>query len=215
MSGTIAGTQLTDLTEITSPSYDDIVYGVHNPNSLPISGKVTIQNLVLASFNDKGNIPVGTGASAGTMLPSGSDGQKLVPSASEGCGLKWINDTFTLSYIISYPTSATLYPAVECGYAGSVSSVRMYSGTVMGNVTIDLYKMTYAQLANAPGTTYSMIGTATKPSFSGTNCYEGTTLTGWTSLTFEKGDWLIPYVSSAGTITSLTVAIGGVKTAVS
>jgi hypothetical protein len=122
---------------------------------------------------------------------------------------------FGLSYIISSPGSATLQPAIECGFAGTIESIRLYSGTVKGNGTIDIYKMTYANLGTGtPGTVFSMIGTATKPSIAGTQVYEGTTFTGWTATTFSKGDWLIPYVVNSGTITALTVAIGGRKTAV-
>jgi hypothetical protein len=125
-------------------------------------------------------------------------------------------DAWGLSYIISTPGSATLQPAIECGFAGSIESIRLNSGTVKGNGTIDIYKMTYANLGTGtPGTAFSMIGTATKPAIAGTQVYEGTTFTGWTATTFAKGDWLIPYVVNSGTITALTVAIGGRKTAVS
>jgi hypothetical protein len=150
---------------------------------------------------------------AGT--PSGT---ALIPY-SEGIGttksvtFNQINQ-FGLSYIISSPGSATLQPAIECGFAGSIESVRLYSGTTKGNGTIDIYKMTYAQAGTGtPGTAFSMVGTATKPAIAGTQVYEGTTFTGWTATTFAKGDWLYPYVVNSGTITALTVAIGGRKTA--
>jgi len=136
---------------------------------------------------------------------------KVLSSGSVGA----MDDDFGLSYVISTPGSAILHPAIECGFAGSIESVRLYSGTALGNGTIDIYKMTYANLGTGtPGTAFSMIGTATKPSIAGTNVYEGTVFTGWTATTFAKGDWLIPYVVNSGTITALTVAIGGRKTAV-
>ena len=122
---------------------------------------------------------------------------------------------FGLSYIITTPGSATLWQPVECGFAGSIESIRLNSGTVKGNGTIDIYKMTYAEAGTGtPGTAFSMIGTATKPSIAGTQVYQGTAFTGWTATTFAKGDWLYPYVVNSGTITALTISIGGRRIAV-
>jgi hypothetical protein len=151
-----------------------------------------------------GGAITGAGAVTGQVI-------KVLSSGSVGV----MDDDFGLSYVISTPGSAVLHPAVECGFAGTIESIRLYSGTTKGNGTIDIYKMTYAQAGTGtPGTAFSMIGTATKPSIAGTQVYEGTVFTGWTATTFSKGDWLIPYVVNSGTITALTVAISGRKTAV-
>jgi hypothetical protein len=152
------------------------------------------------------------GAVGTLMAGAGETSQKLIMNGTA----KWIDDDFSLTYIISYPTSVTLYPAFECGYNGTIEAVRLYSGTVLGNGTVDIYKMTYAQVGTGtPGTAFSIVGTASKPAIAGTNVYQNTTFTGWTSTTFSKGDWIMPYVTGAGTITNLSLAISGKKTAVS
>lgn len=155
---------------------------------------------------------VASGTSAG--LPTGTiAGQKLVNNGTSGI---WIDDDFSLTYIIANPTGTTLYPPFECAFNGTIEAVRLSSGTVVGNGTVDLYKLAYANLGTlAVGTANSIIGTATKPAIAGTNRYEGTALTGWTATTFTKGDWIYPFVTGAGTITNLSVAISGRKTAVS
>jgi hypothetical protein len=154
-----------------------------------------------------------SGLTAGT--PSGTS---IIPY-SDGIGttlvttvnvLNAVTGAFGLSYIITTPGSATLWQPVECGFAGTIESIRLNSGTVKGNGTIDLYKMTYNNVGTGtPGTEFSMIGTATKPSIAGTQVYQGTTFTGWTATTFNKGDWLYPYVVNSGTITALTISICG------
>jgi len=142
---------------------------------------------------------------------SNVNGQKLAWSGTA----KWIDDDFSVTYIISSPAASTLYPPFECGYNGTIEAVRLNSGTTLGNGTVDLYKMTYANIGTGtPGTAFSIVGTATKPAIAGTNVSEVTTFTGWTSTTFTKGDWIYPYVTGAGTIANLSVAISGRKTAV-
>jgi len=126
------------------------------------------------------------------------------------------NYQFGVTYLISSPAGSTLYAPMECGFAGTIESIRLNSGTIKGNGTVDIYKMTYAQVGTGtPGTAFSMIGTATKPALAGTQIYQGTVFTGWTATTFDKGDWLYPYVTGAGTVTNLSLSILGKKTAVS
>ena len=153
-------------------------------------------------------------SAASSGLPTGTiAGQKLANNGTSGI---WIDDDYSLTYLISSPTATTLYPAFECGFDGTIEAFRVYSGTTKGNGTVDIYKMTYANIGTGtPGTAFSIVGTATKPALAGTNVYQGTVFTGWTATTFSKGDWLMPYVTGAGTITSLSVAISGRKTAVS
>ncbi len=151
------------------------------------------------------------GAVGTLMAGTGVNAQKLIWSGTP----TWIDDDFSLTYIIANPTGTTLYPAFECGYNGTIEGIRLYSGTALGNGTVDLYKMTYAQVGTGtPGTAFSIVGTAAKPAIAGTNVYQNTSFTGWTSTTFNKGDWIMPYVTGAGTITNLSVAISGRKTAV-
>jgi hypothetical protein len=152
------------------------------------------------------------GAVGTLMAGTGLTAQKLIWNGTA----KWIDDDFAATYIISSPAGSTLYPPFECGYDGTIEAVRLNSGTVLGNGTVDLYKMTYAQVGTGtPGTAFSIVGTATKPALAGTQLAAVTTFTGWTSTTFTKGDWIYPYVTGAGTITNLSVAISGKKTAVS
>lgn len=182
-----------------------------NGTTYPVGTLTDTQYLMVIG----GTIVSGTVASGtNTGLPAGTlAGDKL---AYDGTSALWIHDDFSATYIISSPTATTLYPAFECGFDGTIEAFRLYSGTTKGNGTVDIYKMTYANIGTGtPGTAFSIVGTATKPALSGTNVYEGTVFTGWTATTFSKGDWLMPYVTGAGTITSLSVAISGRKTAVS
>jgi hypothetical protein len=160
-----------------------------------------------------GTIVTGT-ISSSSGLPAGTiAGQRLVNNGTTGI---WIDDDFSATYIISSPAGSTLYPPFECGYDGTIEAVRLNSGTVKGNGTVDIYKMTYAQAGTGtPGTAFSIIGTATKPALAGTQLAEVTTFTGWTATTFSKGDWIYPYVTGSGTIVNLSVSISGRKTAVS
>jgi hypothetical protein len=150
-------------------------------------------------------------AIAQSMAGTGLTGQKLIWNGTA----KWIDDDFSVTYLISSPAASTLYPPFECGYNGTIEAVRLNSGTTLGNGTVDLYKMTYANVGTGtPGTAFSIVGTATKPAIAGTNVSEVTTFTGWTATTFSKGDWIYPYITGAGTISNLSVSISGRKTAV-
>jgi hypothetical protein len=154
-----------------------------------------------------------SGTVAGQMAGSGITGQKLIWNAGT---VKWIDDDFAVTYLITSPIGTTLYPPFECGFNGTIEALRLNSGTVLGNGTVDIYKMTYAQVGTGtPGTAFSIVGTATKPALAGTQLAEVTTFTGWTATTFSKGDWIYPYVTGAGTIVNLSVSISGRKTAVS
>jgi hypothetical protein len=44
-----------------------------------------------------------------------------------------VSNEFGITYVIAGPAGSTLYPPVECPYAGSIQSVRLNSGTVKGN----------------------------------------------------------------------------------
>jgi len=150
---------------------------------------------------------------ATSITGTGITGQKLIWNAGT---VKWIDDDFSVTCVIPSPTASVLYPPFECGFNGTIEAVRLNSGTVLGNGTVDLYKMTYAQVGTGtPGTAFSIVGTAAKPAIAGTHVYQNTTFTGWTYTTFTKGDWIYPYVTGAGTVLNLSVAISGRKTAVS
>jgi len=182
------------------------------PAGTPLAGdNYIIERGGTANYKVESSIMAGVVASqmAGT---SNATGQKLVWNGTA----KWIDDDYSFTYLVSSPAGSTLYPAFECGFDGTIEAFRVYSGTTKGNGTVDIYKMTYANIGTGtPGTAFSIVGTATKPALAGTNVYQGTVFTGWTATTFSKGDWLMPYVTGAGTITSLSVAISGRKTAVS
>ena len=103
--------------------------------------------------------------------------------------------------------TAKKYPGIEIPFACTVEQIMLHSGTVNGNGTIDIWKK--AGTALPAGTADTICGTV-KPSFSGTNIYTDATLTSWTTA-INKGDWIVPYVTGAGTVTSISIAIRGNK----
>jgi len=75
--------KVSDLTELTNPTVDDLVYIVDNPGGIPLSRKSTINNL-LALIDLSGYIPY-TGANANVDLGAYNlTGQMLIAYAAGG-----------------------------------------------------------------------------------------------------------------------------------
>jgi hypothetical protein len=73
----------------------------------------------------------------------------------------------------------------------------------VGNIVVDIWKDTYA---NYPPTVADTITAAAKPTLSGVNKNESTTLTGWTTA-FNIGDVLGFNVDSVGTVTKVSLTL--------
>lgn len=86
--------------------------------------------------------------------------------------------------------------------AGVITGVRMLADQV-GSAVVDIWKDTYA---NYPPTVADTITAAAKPTISGANKSEDTTLTGWTTAV-AAGDVFGFNVDSAATITRLTLEL--------
>ena len=192
----MADSKTTQLT-LGTPAATDVYMYVESPGGAAVTKKAYIKN----------TIPIGT-----------LDGQKLVSSTALTPGYGWIDDDFGWTYTFgdgSGTLVAGTFTPVEMPVSGSIDTIRLFSGTVMGNGTVDVYKWTYAQAGTVVyGTPFSIFGTATKPSTAGTNRFEGTAYTG-TQYAFNKGDWMLPVLTGCGTILELSVAFGCRKTAVS
>jgi hypothetical protein len=192
----MANQKVTQLT-LGTPSATDVFNYVENPSGAPVSKKAYIKNTI----------------TQGTV-----DGHKFACSTGAPFGGTWIPDNFGFTYTFgdgSGTIVAGTFTPVEMSVAGSIDSIRLFSGTVNGSGTIDVYKWNYSQAGTIVyGTAFSIFGTATKPSTAGTNRFEGTAYSG-AQYTFNKGDWILPVMTGCGTIKELSVAFGCRKTAVS
>ncbi|MFA5153689.1 MAG: hypothetical protein WC554_14105, partial [Clostridia bacterium] len=101
-------------TNVWQGTFSDNISGkIYSANGTvyPVGTLTDTEYLKLVS----GTIVTGTvasGTSAG--LPAGTiPGQKLVNNGTAGV---WIDDDFSVTYIISSPAASTLYPPFECGY---------------------------------------------------------------------------------------------------
>lgn len=220
----MADKQITQLTEDTAPQSDDLLILVSDPNTTPVTNKATVQSVVKAAYDSKGDIFVGAGASSGTVISVGaSDGQILVTDSSSDAGWSKADRDFSISLNFGALNATSAYTggtivSVECPYDGVIESIRMLgtstAGTVSGagTATLDIYKASYANFPSM-GTAQSICGTATKPNLTGTTAYENTSLTGFTT-TFSKGDWLTFVVVNSGFVWT-GVSVSGRSTAVS
>lgn len=221
----MADKKITQLTETTSPANSDIVPVVCDPNTTPVTKYTTIQNAVKSAYDSRGEIFVGTGASAGTVISVGANnGQILVTDSSSGAGWTRIDRDFSVTINLGGMNATSQYTggtvlSVECPYDGVFEAIRMKGTTVAGiitgsggTVTMDIYRASFANFSSM-GTAQSICGTATKPSLAGTSSYENTTLTGYTT-TFSKGDWLTFVAVNSGFVWS-AISLSGRVTAVS
>jgi hypothetical protein len=77
----------------------------------------------------------------------------------------------------------------------------------IGSVVVDVWKDTYA---NFPPTVADSIAASAKPTLSGVQKAQNTTLTGWTT-SIAAGDWLAFKVDSATTVQRVTVQLTGTR----
>ena len=145
--------------------------------------------------------------------PGSTLGQKMAVVGAGSADM--IDDDFAISYVIggagTTPISDTgLYPAIGMPYDGVFESVELYSGTVAGVATVDIYKGNNG----TPPTVVaqSIIGGGTKPVLTGGTTY--TSSIAWGTSTFSKNDVIAPNLDGVGTIVSLSIVLYGRKTAV-
>lgn len=220
----MADSKITQLTETTSPANTDILPVVVDPSTTPITKYTTIQNAVKNAYDSKGDIFVGAGASAGTVISVGAtNGQIMVTDSSSDAGWSKADRDFAISINLGGLNATSAYTggtiaSIECPYDGVIESIRMLgtstAGTVSGagTATLDIYKASYANFPSM-GTAQSICGTATKPNLTGTAAYENTTLTGFTT-TFSKGDWLTFVAVNSGFVWT-SISLSGKSSAVS
>lgn len=91
---------------------------------------------------------------------------------------------------------------VEVPFACTITAVRLLAD-VSGSIVVDIWKDTYA---NYPPTVADTITAAAKPTISGANKSQDTTLTGWT-IAIAAGDILGFNVDSATTVTRVTLSL--------
>lgn len=145
--------------------------------------------------------------------PSTWTGGQLVTAANLNeqlrDNLNYIN-TREAEYGFTYPfynngsvlTAGTPY-AIKMNTSGTITAIELFSGTVKGNGTIDVYKFSSSQAGTVVyGTALSIFGGGAKPSLAGTNYAVGS---GY-AYTFTSSDWLVPVLNNCGTITQLAVA---------
>jgi hypothetical protein len=118
-------------------------------------------------------------------------------------------DYFEINYIIGNAGTTAIsqtgmYPYFRVNRAGSILGCELKSGTTLGNATIDIYKGNYG--TPPTGTSQSIVGTATKPFFTGGSTFQATT-SAWGTQSFGSGDYFAINLNGVGTIPFLSVAI--------
>ena len=213
----MADTKISNFTAGTPDSNDEFVYSDSVPTTYNTEFSVA-RNAIL----DPSAKGVLFGASAADAVAeigtATANGQKLISNTAQTAGIGFIDDDFVKNYTIGDAgttaiTKTGLYPPFAMGFDGTFERCELYTGTIAGNGTIDIYKGNYA--TPPVGTAQSIIGTATKPSVAGGTTYQSTALT-WGTTTFSKYDVFAPFLGAAvGTIAYMTIVLYGKKTAVS
>lgn len=116
---------------------------------------------------------------------------------------------FEINYIIGNAgtiaiTQTGLYPSFRVNRAGTILGAEMYSGTIIGNATVQVFKGNYG--TPPVGTAQNIIGGGSSMVMTGGSTYQATT-SAWTTQSFESGDVFAPYLSGVGTIACLTISI--------
>lgn len=221
----MADQKLTELTELTSLTDDDLFYVVDDPAGTPLDRKVTRANLIsniavadLANGTD-GELITWDAAGAPTTVAVGTASQVLT---SNGVGAAPTFQGISNIDIAEIASGSSLIEAsillvidgggsaittgvkgyIEVPFDCSIQSVRMLAD-VSGSAVVDIWKDTYA---NYPPTDADSITASAVPTISASIKSEDATLTGWTT-TVSKGDMLGFNVDSASTITKLTVSL--------
>jgi hypothetical protein len=81
------------------------------------------------------------------------------------------------------------------------------SATTAGALALDIYRDSYAN--HPPDGADSIVGGGTKPNIAATNTKgQQTSISGWTSVTLNKGEILRFYVASVTALKSVTMILG-------
>jgi hypothetical protein len=118
-------------------------------------------------------------------------------------------DYFEINYLIGNAgttaiTQTGMYPYFRVNRAGSILGVDMFSGTIAGNATVQVWKGNYG--TPPTGTAQNIIGAGSSMTMTGGTKYQATT-TAWGTQSFGSGDVFSPYLSGVGTIPFLAIAI--------
>ena len=124
-----------------------------------------------------------------------------------------LQDTFEINFLIGNAgttaiTQTGMYPYFRTNFAGTIEGCEVMSGTILGNATIDIWKGNYG--TPPTGTSQSIIGTATKPFYTGGSKFQATT-SAWPTTTFSAGDVFAINLNGAGTVPFVSVMIHGKK----
>ena len=118
-------------------------------------------------------------------------------------------DKFQINYIIGNAGTTAIettgmYPYFKVNRAGTITACEIMSGTINGNATIDIWKGDHTTPPIGAG--QSIVGTATKPFFTGGSKYQSTALT-WETVAFGSGDVFAINLTGVGTIPFLSVML--------
>ncbi len=208
----MADKKITALTELTAAIGTDVTVIVDDPSGSPATKKITVANLIGGAIAAKGDIYVGTGASAATALSVGSNAQKLVANSAATNGVAWIDDDVAIEIMLGNGVNEILTGVqcyVEMPFAMTIEAARVVSKE-SGSIVIDIWKDTYA---NFPPTDADSITASAPPTLSSAAKAEDTDLTGWT-VALAKGDWLAINVDSVTTCTLVTLSLSGKRAGV-
>ena len=116
---------------------------------------------------------------------------------------------FEINYLIGNAgtnaiSQTGMYPYFRTNRAGTILGCEIMSGTIAGNATIDIWKGNYG--TPPTGTAQSVVGTATKPFFTGGSKFAAT-VSAWGTQNFASGDVWAINLNGVGTIPFLSVAI--------
>jgi len=134
----------------------------------------------------------------------GADTLKTTPA-----GIFKAADYFEINYIIGNAGTTAisqtgLFPPFRVNRAGTILGAEMYSGTIAGNATVQVFKGNYDSPPS--GTAQNIIGGGSSMVMTGASKYQATT-SAWTTKTFGSGDVFAPYLVGAGTIAGLSIVI--------
>jgi len=208
----MADKKITALTELTAAIGTDMAVIVDDPGGSPATKKITVANLIGGAIAAKGDIYVGTAASAATALTVGSDAQKLIANSAATNGVAWIDDDVAIEVMLGNGVNEILTGVqcyVEMPFAMTIEAARVVSKE-SGSIVIDVWKDTYA---NFPPTDADTITASAPPTLSSAAKAEDTDLTGWTKA-LAKGDWLAFNVDSVTTCTLVTLSLSGKRAGV-
>ena len=116
---------------------------------------------------------------------------------------------FEINYIIGNAGTTAisqtgLYPPFRVNRAGTIIGAEMYSGTIVGNATVQVFKGNYG--TPPVGTAQNIIGAGSSMTMTGATTYQATT-SAWGTKSFASADVFSPYIVGVGTISFLSISI--------